>query len=69
MTIGVNILYRYLKDITPEETVAPTEKVAKIYLNVTVENNNKFVRGKKKSIERIEIDLKYYKLKKLSSGR
>lgn len=67
--VSQTTLYRYLKNIIPEETVTQTKKVAKIYLNVTVENNNKFVRGKKKSIERIEMDLKYYRLKKLSNGR
>lgn len=67
--VSQTTLYRYLKTIPPHETVTQTEKTAKIYLNVTVENNNKFVRGKKKSIERIEDDLKCYWLKKLPNGR
>ncbi|MBW9150383.1 recombinase family protein [Clostridium sp. CM028] len=41
-----------------------TEKVAKIDLWLSIENNNKFVRGKKKTRERIENDLRYYSMKK-----
>lgn len=67
--VSQTTLYRYLKNTTPEEKVTLAKKTAKIYLNVTVENNNKFVRGKKKSIERIEDDLKYYELKKLPNGQ
>lgn len=64
--VSQTTLYRYLKNI-PEKPF--NQKVAKIYLNLTVENNNKFVRGKKKSIERIEMDLKYYRIKKLTNGK
>ncbi|MCB2313248.1 recombinase family protein [Clostridium tagluense] len=40
------------------------EKIAKIDLWLSIENNNKFVRGKKKTRERIENDLRYYNMKK-----
>ena len=56
-------LYRYiLKQRTNlKNTIKPAnEKVAKILMRLSVENNNKFVRGKKKARENIENYLKYY---------
>jgi DNA invertase Pin-like site-specific DNA recombinase len=56
-------LYRYLKKIkaTTDTTEAfEKEKIAEIHLYLRIENNNKFVRGKKKTRENIENYLSFY---------
>lgn len=68
--VSQSTLYRYINKSTPTtDTKDEAVKTAKIYLNFSAENNNSFVRGKKKSMESIERDLKYYGLKKLPNGR
>ena len=71
--VSQSTLYRYLKNSKPamntEVKTVMTTKKAKVYLNVKVENNSKFVRGKKKALVKIEMDLEYCGLKKLSSGK
>ena len=65
-------LYRYIQKQgnSPENTINPTnEKIAQILMSLRVENNNKFVRGKKKARENIERYLKYYyNMKKASAS-
>lgn len=56
-------LYRYIQKQgnNSENTIKPAnEKVAQILMSLSVENNNKFVRGKKKARENIKKYLKYY---------
>lgn len=56
-------LYRYLEKIKSaidNVNTSEKEKVAEIRMCLRVENNNKFVRGKKKTRERIEKYLKSY---------
>ncbi len=70
-------IYRYLNkyDDEPQSGTSTSQKVVpgalkaiKILLNVYVENNNKFVRGKKKSYEDIEnYCLSYYKYEKTNN--
>lgn len=59
--IGYDLLY-FLQDLrgqkSPKE--CDIEKVAKISMWLRVENNNKYIRGKKKVRDRIEQYLKYY---------
>jgi DNA invertase Pin-like site-specific DNA recombinase len=61
-------LYRYIKSYTsvelPVETNIVKEKVAEIKLWLRVENNNKFVRGRKRTIDSIESYLLFYNMKK-----
>jgi DNA invertase Pin-like site-specific DNA recombinase len=52
-------LYRYIRK-QANTLEGSSEKVAKINMNLRIENNNKFVRGKKKVRENIEEYLKYY---------
>lgn len=65
-------LYRYIQKQGNrlENTINPAnEKIAQILMSLRVENNNKFVRGKKKARENIERYLKYYyNMKKASSS-
>lgn len=65
-------LYRYIQKQgnSSENTINPTnEKIAQILMSLRVENNNKFVRGKKKARENIERYLEYYyKMQKASSS-
>jgi len=69
--IGKTTLYRYLNDsryVDEAETEEDTEqkKTIKVGLWLRVENNSKFVRGKKRSREEIESFLqRYYDMKKL----
>lgn len=62
-----NTFYNLIKEHEAEvssKKEEDIEKIAKIDLWVSIENNNKFVRGKKKTRERIENDLRYYSMKK-----
>lgn len=53
-----------------KETTANETLILKGLLEVTLENNNSFVRGKKRSLEDIEFHvLESYKMKKKSSGK
>lgn len=64
-------LYRYLPCEARNQEEKPAvndEKTAEIHMFLRVENNSKFVRGKKKATRDIEEYLKYYKLKKPRSG-
>lgn len=64
-------LYRYLeknKLTNDNGDVTEPEKIVEIRMSLRVENNNKFVRGKKKTRERIEKYLKsYYSLNEPAS--
>lgn len=63
--VARNTIYRIKRDQKKE--IENAEKTAKIRMWLRVENNNKFVRGKKKVIESIEQSLKYdYKMKVIS---
>lgn len=56
-------LYRYLKKIkstTDNMETSGIDKIAEIHMSLKIENNNKFVRGKKKTRENIEKYLKFY---------
>lgn len=55
-------LYRYIKRAEPQDNkpAVEVEKTAKINMYLRVENNSKFVRGKKKVREDIETHLRYY---------
>jgi DNA invertase Pin-like site-specific DNA recombinase len=55
-------LYRYIKRAETQDNKPPVEveKTAKIQMYLRVENNSKFVRGKKKAREDIETHLRYY---------
>jgi DNA invertase Pin-like site-specific DNA recombinase len=59
-------LYRYLgrSEDSSSNNAKKNERVAEIKLWLRVENNNKFVRGKKKSITNIEDYLEFYDMKK-----
>lgn len=61
-------LYRYLQAYhnveLPVEKNIVKEKVAEIKLWLRVENNNKFVRGKKRTIDSIESYLMFYNMNK-----
>ncbi|MBW9158670.1 recombinase family protein [Clostridium tagluense] len=62
-----NTFYNLIKEHEGKlsaKTEEDIEKIAKIDLWLSIENNNKFVRGKKKTRERIENDLSYYSMKK-----
>ncbi|WP_291634339.1 recombinase family protein [Clostridium sp.] len=62
-------LYRYIhkQGNSSETNINPSnEKTAQILMSIRVENNNKFVRGKKKARENIEKYLDYYNMKKTS---
>ncbi|WNF35042.1 recombinase family protein [Bacillaceae bacterium IKA-2] len=62
-------LYRYLEKIkstTDNMATSKVDKIAEIHMSLMIENNNKFVRGKKKTRENIERYLKsYYTMNKL----
>ena len=63
-------LYRYIhkQGNSSETNINPSnEKTAQILMSIRVENNNKFVRGKKKARENIEKYLDYYNMQKISS--
>jgi len=63
-------LYRYIhkQGNSSEFNInSSNEKTAQILMNIRVENNNKFVRGKKKARENIEKYLNYYNMQKTSS--
>lgn len=63
-------LYRYIhkQGNSSETNINPSnEKTAQILMNLRVENNNKFVRGKKKARENIEKYLDYYDMQKSPS--
>jgi DNA invertase Pin-like site-specific DNA recombinase len=62
-------LYRYLGRSENASSVKKAEKVAEIKLWLRVENNNKFVRGRKKSIASIEEYLEFYDMKKPEFSR
>ena len=56
-------LYRYLEKIksaSDNMDVSDTEKITEIRMSFRIENNNKFVRGKKKTRENIEKYLNFY---------
>lgn len=66
-------LYRYLEKIklnTDNIEASSIEKIAEIRMSLRIENNNKFVRGKKKTRENIERYLKfYYNMNELNSNQ
>ncbi|MBN2881772.1 recombinase family protein [Candidatus Woesearchaeota archaeon] len=65
-------LYRYLeeyKNVDLKFDDIKKEKVAEIKLWLRVENNNKFVRGRKRTIESIERYLDFYDMKKPKNYR
>jgi hypothetical protein len=54
-------LYRYIQKNNSENAIDTSDaKIAKVRMSLRVENNNKFVRGKKKAKENIERYLKQY---------
>lgn len=63
-TVSPMTLYRYLGRSENIPPVEKSEKVAEIKLWLRVENNNKFVRGRKKSIASIEEYLELFEMKK-----
>jgi DNA invertase Pin-like site-specific DNA recombinase len=76
LNIARSTLYRYLRyrGVEPgpyaqkEESKKPMERRAIISLRIEIENNNKYVRGKKRARENIErFCLAYYAMKKLDS--